>query len=187
MYRKLYHLGGLIFPAIMILFSRKAAIYSSGILFLLVLLFDMFRLQWKEFNLIVIKKLPIKFKRKEVKSLTGSPFFLGGCFLTLLLFEPEYAIGGIIYLSIGDMCAVIVGKNFGKIKIFKKTLEGSIAFVVSTILIMMLLNFYGILNLSIIGIITGSFICTFVELLPVRIDDNLTIPIAGAFILKLFG
>lgn len=187
MYRKLYHLGGLIFPIIMVVFSRKAAIYSCGILFLLVLLFDMFRLQWKELNLLIIKKLPIRLKRKEIKGLTGSPYFLGGCFLALLLFKPEYAAGGIIYLSIGDMSAVLIGSKFGKTKIFNKTLEGTIAFFVSTIAVMLVLRFFGILYLTTTGIIIGAIICAVVEVLPIHVDDNLTIPVVGAFILNLFG
>ena len=187
MYRKLYHLGGLIFPIIIILFSRKIAIYTSGTLFILVVLFDMFRLQWKELNLFIIKKLPIRFKRKEVKNISGSPFFLGGCFITLLLFKPEYAIGGIIYLSIGDMIAVAIGKNFGKIKIFNKTLEGTLAFALSTLLLMMFLKYFGILNLKTTAIIMGSVISAIVEVLPLKIDDNLTIPLTGALALKLFS
>lgn len=190
MYRNLYHIGGLIFPAMIILISQKAALYVCGILFLIILIFDMFRLQWKELNLLIIKKLPIRFKRKEIKNLTGSPFFLGGCFLTLLLFKPAYAMGGIIYLSIGDMCAVTIGKNFGRINIFEKTFEGTLAFIISTLIVMMLLKFAGtpyLSELSLFGIIAGSLICGLVEILPVQIDDNLTIPIAGAFILKLLG
>lgn len=188
MFRKIYHLGGLIFPVILLLFKRNIALYISGILFVLILIFDMFRLQYKEFNLLIIKKLPIRLKRKEVKSLTGSPFFLGGVFLTILLFELEYAIGGIIFLCIGDMAAVTIGKNFGRIKIFSdKTLEGTLAFVVSTILAMILIKSFGIINIKLNTIIIGAFFCAIIESLPWKIDDNLTIPIAGAFILKILS
>jgi glycerol-3-phosphate acyltransferase PlsY len=186
MFRKLYHLGGLTFP-ILLLFSRTLALYASGILFVIVLLFDMFRLQWKELNLLVIKKLPIRLKRKEVNSLSGSPFFLGGVFLTLLLFSPEAAFGGIIYLCIGDLSAVTIGKNFGRIRIFEKTLEGSMAFVLSTIIVLLALKYFGVIHLSTLGVVVGAVVCAVVELLPINIDDNLTIPISGAFILKLLG
>jgi len=189
MFRKLYHIGGLLFPVILILGSKRIAVYISGVLFIIILIFDMFRLQWKELNLLIIRKLPIKLKRKEVKSLTGSPFFLGGCFLTILMFRPKYAIAGIIYLSIGDMLAVTVGRRIGRIRIFNKTLEGSLAFAVSTSLFLILLKTTGIKyisELSYFQIITGSIICAILEVLPIKIDDNLTIPIVGAAVLQLF-
>jgi glycerol-3-phosphate acyltransferase PlsY len=187
MFRKLYHLGGLAFPVIMFIFTRQIAVYTSGVLFLLVLLFDMFRLQWKEFNLLIIKKLPIRFKKKEIKNFSGSPFFLGGVFLTLLFFKPQYAFGGIIYLSIGDLSAVTIGKNFGRIKIFNKTLEGTLAFFVATIIFMLLLKSFGLLDLNVLSIVIGAFVCAIVELLPINVDDNFTIPLVGAFVLKLLG
>jgi dolichol kinase len=187
MFRKLYHLGGLIFPVLLFSVSRNAAIYTCGGLFLLVLFFDLFRLQWKELNFIVIRKLPIKFKRKEVRNISGSPYFLGGVFLTLVLFKPEVAAGGIIYLSIGDMAAVTVGKKYGKIKIFKKTLEGSVGFVIASTCVLLIFNLLYPFNLSMPGIIAGAVICAVIEVLPLRIDDNLLIPIFGAFILRLLG
>ncbi|MFC2062059.1 diacylglycerol/polyprenol kinase family protein [Elusimicrobiota bacterium] len=187
MYRKLYHLCGLIFPLLVVVLSRKVSIYISGSLFVIVLVFDLFRLQWKEFNLLIIKRLPIRFKRKEVKSISGSPYFLGGVFFTLLLFDPVYAAGGIIFLSIGDLSAVVIGKRFGKIKIFDKTLEGAFAFALSTLIVLLLLKYFGVLNLNITGIIAGSVICAAVELMNPGIDDNLLIPLVGAFVLKILG
>lgn len=187
MFRKLYHLGGLIFPALLFLFSKKVALYTCAVFFVIILLFDMFRLQWKELNLLIIKKFPIRFKKKEVKNLSGSPYFLGGCLLTLLFFSSPYAIGGIVFLSIGDMSAVLIGKNFGRIRIYGKTLEGAVAFAVSTAVALLLLRNYQIIDLNISGIIISSIICAIIELLPLKIDDNLIIPIVGASLLKIFG
>jgi len=190
MFRKLYHIGGLLFPLLLALGLKRVAVYVSGILFIIILIFDMFRLQWKELNLLIIRKLPIKLKRKEVKSLTGSPFFLGGCFLTVLFFRPEYAMAGIIYLSIGDMLAVTVGRRIGRVRIFKKTLEGTLAFAISTSIFIILLKTAGIRYISTLSyfqIITGSVVCAVVEVLPIKIDDNLTIPIVGAALLQFLG
>ncbi len=187
MFRKLYHLGGLIFPLILILFSRRIAIEVCGVLFILVLIFDLFRLQWKEFNLLIIKKLPIRFKKKELKNFSGSPYFLGGCLLTLVLFQPEYAIGGIICLSIGDLSAVTIGRNFGRIRIFNKTLEGTLAFMVDAAITLFIVRYFGIINLPTTAIISAAVITAVVELLPIKIDDNLTIPIIGALVLKLLS
>ena len=188
MYRKLYHLGGLIFPVILLVFSRRVAIYTCGLLFIIITTFDLFRLQWKELNLLVIRKLPIRLKKKEVKGMSGSPYFLGGCLLTLILFKPVSAIGGIICLSIGDMAAVTVGKTFGRIKIAgEKTLEGTSGFIFFTLLIMFALKHFGVIGFPAVGMIAASVISACVELIPWKIDDNLTIPLTAALVLNFFG
>ena len=104
-----------------------------------------------------------------------------------MLFNREAAFCGIIYLCIGDLSAVTVGKNFVRIKIFEKTLEGSLAFAVSTIIVLFLLKYFGVVHLSTLGIVVGAVVCAVVELLPINIDDNLTIPLTGAVILKFLG
>src|SRR4030042_264996 len=77
--------------------------------------------------------------------------------------------------------AALVGRGIGRIRIFRKTLEGSLAFLVSSLLIVWvypdLNRFWGSL---------AALCATLIELLPIQVDDNLTIPlVAGA--LMFFG
>lgn len=188
--RKIYHIAGLLFPIIMAVFSKKTALYASGTLFLGILFLDALRLEWKGFNLWILKKLPLMFKAQEVKRISASPYYLGGVFFTLLLFDPATATGGIIFLSVGDLAAVTIGRNFGRIRLFHKTIEGTMAFAISTIIVLSLLKVFGILYvgaLSYKAIVIGSVLCAILEILPLEIDDNLTLPIVGAFILKLLS
>jgi glycerol-3-phosphate acyltransferase PlsY len=75
-----------------------------------------------------------------------------------------------------------VGKGIGKIRIFGKTLEGSLAFFFSSLLIVWLypdLNrFWG--SLAALG-------ATLIELLPIRVDDNVSIPLIAACIMFFGG
>jgi dolichol kinase len=75
-----------------------------------------------------------------------------------------------------------VGKWIGKIKIFGKTLEGSMAFFLSSLLIVwsypQLNRFPG--SLAALG-------ATLIEVLPIKMDDNLTIPIVAGAIMFFGG
>jgi len=96
-----------------------------------------------------------------------------GVTLSFLLFGKLSSVG-IVVLALGDSFSTLIGKLFGKIRIFlneRKTWEGSIAFFLGTYLI--LLPFLGF-ERSLLIAIAGSLI----EAVDLPADDNLTIPIA---------
>jgi len=75
-----------------------------------------------------------------------------------------------------------VGKGMGRVAIFKKTLEGSLAFLFSALLIVWI--YPGLNRLA------GSLAAlgaTVIELLPIPIDDNLTIPLVAGAIMFFAG
>jgi len=107
----------------------------------------------------------------------GALYYLLGCFIVSLIFEKNIAALSILVLGISDGFATIVGIH-GTHKIFKKkTLEGSTAFFISTLIIVSFFyNFW-------IGLI-ASLIITPVELFSF-VDDNLSIPIIFSITIKL--
>ena len=122
-------------------------------------------------------------REKEKPSLMGSTYFLFASILTILLFPKPIAIVSLLILILSDTAAALVGKGIGKISIFGKTLEGTMAFIFSSLLIIWI--YPGIDRLS------GSFAAlgaALIELLPIPLDDNLTIPlVAGAIMFYGMG
>jgi dolichol kinase len=111
----------------------------------------------------------------------GSTYFLFSSILAILFFPKPIAIASLLFLILSDTAAAIVGKWIGRVRIFGKTLEGSLAFLLSSLFIIWvypdLNRFWG--SLAALG-------ATLIELLPIRVDDNLTIPlVAGA--IMFFG
>ncbi len=103
-----------------------------------------------------------------------------GIFLTYLIFK-ELALVGIVVLAVGDGLSTLVGKVFGKNKLFynkDKTWEGCIAFFIGAFLI---LSFFKDLKSSIL--IAG--ISSLLETLNVRIDDNFILPLSATLIAYL--
>jgi len=120
-------------------------------------------------------------REREKGTFMGSTYFLFSSILTLLFFPKPIAIASLLILILSDTCAALVGKGVGKIRIYGKTLEGSIAFLLSSLVIV---GFYP--DLDRLPGILGALGATVVELLPIKVDDNLTIPLVAGGIM-LFG
>jgi len=112
----------------------------------------------------------------------GSTYFLLASVLVIWLFSKPIAMVSVLILIISDTCAAWVGKGIGRVAIFTKTLEGSLAFLLSAFLIAW--SYPGLNRLS------GSLAAlgaTVIELLPIPIDDNLTIPLVAGAIMFCVG
>jgi len=121
-------------------------------------------------------------REREERSLMGSTYFLLASSLIVVLFPETIAIVSLLILILSDTCAALVGKGIGKWSFFGKTLEGSLAFFVSALLIVW--SYPHVDRLS--GTLAAAG-ATVVELLPIPVDDNLTIPLAAGTIMFFAG
>jgi len=110
--------------------------------------------------------------------LTGASYVMIGSFITIALFPPKIAVLALLYASFGDSFAALIGKKFGKIRIWNKTIEGSMAGLVACILV----SFF-IPEVSRIVKYSGAVAAMLIELLPIKIDDNLRIPFFSGLIM----
>ncbi len=95
-----------------------------------------------------------------------------GVFLSFLLFG-ELSMFGVIALSVGDSLSTLIGKHFGRHKIFfngAKSWEGSFAFFLGSFLAFIFITDHRTALLL-------SSLSALVEALDLRIDDNLVIPL----------
>ena len=94
----------------------------------------------------------------------------------------EISIISISVLCIYDSFATLIGSYFGKHKIFfnpRKSLEGTFfAFLITFFVI------FAFFDLKIAFL--SSFFAMLTEILPIRVDDNLTIPFVVGIVLVLF-
>jgi len=98
--------------------------------------------------------------------------------LTILFFKPTISYPTILIITISDGLSTLTGINFGRTKILgNKTLEGSIMFFLTAILILSFFN-------SIFNAVFIAFFLTNVELVS-KNYDNLTLPLFSVFIMSL--
>ena len=181
--RKLIHLTTLVIPIGYGLTSKETALTVLIPLTFCLLVVDMLRCHHSGFSSLFRKCfLGGVLREREENALMGSTYVLLSSTLLLLLFPKTIAIVSLLILTLSDTCAALVGKGIGKISIFGKTLEGSLAFLVSALLIVWIYpnvnRFAG--TLAAVG-------AAVIELLPIRVDDNFTIPFTAAAIMFFVG
>jgi dolichol kinase len=126
-------------------------------------------------------------RRKEFSSLTGGSYLLLASLATLLIFNdtPGVFIAAISFLSIGDTAAAIVGLAIGRIKFFRKSLEGSLAGFISCLIVAYIVSILPDKNLPFRVALWGAVAATVVEALPIEVNDNVVIPILSATVMQL--
>jgi len=172
--RKLSHISGALAVSVMPIFLSRSEVIIVGMFFAM-LLFS-------------TRRTNIFSSIHSVQRRTFGEIFLPlGVVSCALLFLPENKMAfqfGILIMGISDALASLIGERFGKhiIRIFgqKKTIEGSVAFFISSIIIACF--FVPGLEYRVLII---SFILTIVELLSIAGLDNLILPIVGAYLIQL--
>jgi len=181
--RKIVHLTTLVIPIGYIFTSEEIVLIFLIPLFLGLLLVDLLRHYHSGLASLFRKYFFGRVLREEEKpTLMGSTYFIFSSLLTILLFPKSIAIACLLILTISDTCAALVGKGIGKISIFEKTLEGSIAFFLSSLLIVWVYP-----NLERFSGSLAALGATLVEIIPIKLDDNLTIPLVTGVIMFFLG
>ena len=140
-------------------------------------------------------------REEESKKTTGSTFVIGAALMCSLLFWHHLHIAFMVLFIfiLGDAVAALVGISMGRIKIGKKSLEGSTAcFLMCMLLFFAVFPFVpglfdtwggGIsLKMALIAIMV-SLSTTVFELVPLKIsskiiiNDNLAVPVISGFLM----
>jgi dolichol kinase len=160
-----------------ILTDSRARLVVAGVsatMFVAFFLLDTFRLRDKEFNSKVMKAFSFLIRHTEERRYTGATHLSFAFFVVTWFFPREVAVTAMLFLSLGDTAAEMGGKYFGKNKIFRRSVEGSLAFfLVAFPLAVAILGDWRVAFLS-------ALAGTLVELYSFEVDDNLTVPIGSA-------
>jgi len=182
MIRKSIHLSTSLFAFLYYYFDKPLMLAISLVLtagFLFVDLLRMFSGQIEKYFHIVFSGL---LRNREMsRDLTGATYLFAGISLTILLFERNIAIASILVLTISDTIAAVIGKKFGRNKIGAKSVEGSIAFFISTVIII-----WFVIKPDIFLLLFISALISFIEAAPLFINDNLSIPLFSGLLLTVF-
>ena len=176
--RKSIHLTTSIIPiAYYTLFEREQILVLCISIFVLFLTGDILRIyvtQMKQFYENIFGRL---LRDNETgKSLNGATLLFLGFVMSVLLFDKNIAIMSMLFLSISDSIAALIGKSIGKHKIFNKTMEGTIGFFLSAAIISTIF-FHNVIA----GLLIALSVAI-IELIPTKINDNILIPlVSGVF------
>ncbi len=180
--RKIFHTASLSIPICYHYLSKETAVLILLPVFAFYLSCDLLRHCHKGFGELFDQLITSRFLReREKKGLIGSTYFLIGTLLAIIIFPKDIAIASLYILVISDTAASIVGSAWGRIRLFRrKTVEGSIAFFVTGMIVVAFT-----MGHSLFWGTAGVLGATLVELLPIRLDDNLTIPLVAGGIMMI--
>ena len=182
--RKVFHLFSSIVPLsyLYLVRDKDIMVMILAIASLFAFFIELLRKHNKNIEYLFNHWLGSMLKKNELKGdLTGATWLLSSWTITTYFFEMIVAVSALMFLAIGDSFAAIIGKLYPLGRIGKKTLSGSLAgFIVSFGIVILICN-----TLPPIVIFTGAFGAMFIELLPMKIDDNFTIPVFSGFIMVL--
>jgi dolichol kinase len=183
--RNIYHsLGG-----VMLVIGGMFVLYFNSLLLVLFCVFLMF-LVGRILELAGIETLfshshtlkHVADFKKSTHYEAGS-YWLFSCLIVLLIFEANIAYASILILAIGDTAASFVGRKMGRWKNPlnpKKTVEGNLAFFATSL-------FAAMLFVPTQTAIVVAFVAAVVESLPIRINDNLTVPLSAGVTMYLLS
>ena len=130
---------------------------------------------------IFLKYFGTIIRPNEQNTISGASWIFIGSTITIIAFDENIAIIALLIMSISDSVAAIIGIKYGRTKLYNKSFEGSIAFLLTTALIVFILSpAYYIIN------IIAILIATLIELISTpTFNDNLLIPISIGIVLTI--
>ena len=135
------------------------------------------------FKKLYFKLFGIVTRPYEHQFLSGASWVFMGAGFTAYLFNEKVAVIALLVMSLSDSAAALIGIKYGTTRLFNKSLEGTLAFLISTYLIIFLLS-----SASLMLLLIASITATAIELFSTpKFNDNILIPVAIAFILTLGG
>ncbi|MDR0330252.1 MAG: hypothetical protein LBH93_00890 [Chitinispirillales bacterium] len=195
--RKLLHLFALLMPAGIFYLPRYGVPDAVPIGILAFLVAGSIAVEWLRFRVPAVQKafyflFKHLLRKEESSTVTGSTYVMGAALICSLLFinHKHISLMVLTLFILGDAVAAIVGLSVGRIKIGKKSLEGSAAcFAMCMALFYALfprlpwaLDAWGGKVPLAIALVSSLSITVF-ELIPLRItpkltiNDNLAVPV----------
>lgn len=175
--RKSVHLVSVLIVLIYDFFGKEVVLWVLMLFLVTVLVLDYFRVE----HGIRIPFFYIMYRKDEADRFGGHIFFALGAISVIALFNREIAYAAILMATFGDLAAALIGKFYGKRRVFQKlfkndkSIEGSASEFIIDFIIGML-----ILGNPIVSMVM-AFLATLTETAVNKIDDNLIVPVFAGF------
>jgi dolichol kinase len=194
--RKSLHLIALVIPFGLLLFPGSVALpllFSAAAAFLAV---EILRLRFSRMNAFFFRWFSPLLRENEERKLTGATGLMISsslCTLVFLSLEggpalPREARAALFYaftfLILGDAAAALLGKRYGKRRLFgEKTVVGTLACLLTCLLVYALFNGPLRIGMKPAAAILAACLTALLEALPLKFDDNLFVPPVTCFTL----
>ncbi|MDR3112117.1 MAG: hypothetical protein LBU55_02970 [Elusimicrobiota bacterium] len=173
--RKVFHLLILTYAFGYFYAGKITILCSLAVALVVVSILEFLRLKFIAFNDFFKEKFKGFYRPEEANRVSGLLGTLSGAFLTILVFPDKYIVfASFLYLAFGDALAALIGKTFGRHKIYSgKTLEGSSACFIACFIV-------GACIFNLKFAFLGAFAAALIESINWKINDNFWIQLVNA-------
>lgn len=186
LFRKLIHIAGFMVPFIAIILGNAfAAAFIVG-LAVIYTISEYLRLKGRNMPVFTtITKMAMRDSAEEKQNafVRAPLYFAAGILASLLIFPAPFNYAAIAVVTLGDGFASVVGRLAGKTKIPHsggKTLEGTAAGIVCALVGAMIF-------VSPATALTAALVGMTVELVQLRVSDNLSVPLSSGIVITVIG
>jgi acyl phosphate:glycerol-3-phosphate acyltransferase len=187
--RKAIHLSFLVLPLDLLFevlpWPRGRAQWTLllAVLVLGALALDLLRLRERRVRRVFRDFLGGMLREHEQFGLLGSTYLLMAALLAGDVFPRPVAAAALGFTVLGDAFAAIVGKAWGRTRVFGKTLEGALGGLVACLAWAAFLAAFGYLPWGVL--VAGALVASLAEILPIPLDDNLGMTLLAGVAMRL--
>jgi dolichol kinase len=184
--RKLIHLCSLSIPIVYYYITRESAIIILSFMTLFFIVVDVARYFVNDIGKLFYNIFGFMLRKHEMdnkkRNLNGATWVLISALACVIIFPKVLFITAFAVLIISDSTAALIGRRFGRHKFLSKSLEGTVAFFISAVIVVFFSPKIAYLPIEFfIGIVAVAIGAIAENISYGWADDNLTIPISIGF------
>ena len=188
--RKSIHLTSLLIPITYYFVTKEIAIYILAPMTILSIIIDLSsrkKSKFRKFFKKIFGKMLRPHEYYDVFTFNGATWVLISALACVIIFPKILMITGFVILIVSDISSALIGRRYGKHKIFVgKSLEGTCAFWISSFIVILILYFimfapWTFLVFGLMGAFAGGWAEAISTML--KMDDNIAIPITIGFVM----
>jgi dolichol kinase len=188
--RKAIHLAFILLPLQMLLewlpwprgrVELLLALLGLGVVFLSI---DFLRMHDRRFSAVFRRFFGGMVRAHEAFTLLGSSYLVIAAIFAVVILPRPIAAAALGFTIVGDATAALVGKAWGRLPLFGKTLEGALGGLAACLAWGAVVHATAGVPWSVV--IGGALVASLVELLPIPVDDNLGMTLISGFAMAFF-
>ena len=150
------------------------------------LVVETIRCSYEPLNRVLVRWLKPLLKESEDRKVTGATHMIIASLGCFLFFDKGVAVAALLFLSVGDPIAALVGRRARGPRFWGKSPWGSLALFSASAGLSAVLWTTDVAS-PLWALLAGGAVAAVVELLPLPLDDNTTIPLISGGAIALLA
>ncbi len=187
LWRRLFHItAGSSIPIIGLLVNESYIVVLLATLAGLAIGLELLRFAIPGLNRSLMSRLRYLFRPTEANKVTGATYMAIASLAAFLFFEKGVAVAALLFNSVGDPLAGLVGSKAGGPRLFGKSWQGTGAYLLAAVVVAYVLFGTGQAGPFWV-LLVGAAVAALTELLPLPVDDNVSVPLVSGAMMALLG